>query len=167
MKLQKAPNGLLGALNLKALGAQPDEFAGTLAPTYDVRDHYQSDLLRVQLALTALATGTFVTCNLNVPGGEVWRVRAIHGSLQLASGDTAGAGIITIGIRTANAQRCHIASLLTPALAFGFATSYVCAAQCDIVLPAGAGCQAQFNGQLTIAGASLLECVALVQRFEA
>jgi len=75
--LQKGPDGLLGLLDLKTLGRNPNEFPNTLQGTVECREFY---LLRERRVTSA--NGAFVAINtaigtVTVPNDEVWRVNSI------------------------------------------------------------------------------------------
>lgn len=126
--LQKSPLGLLGALALKTLGRNPDQFSSSVMPTMDVYDQYlaTSELQMVvdttNLTLTGETTKTFT-----VPTGKVWRLIAAGGRTGLNAADVAliMAGVVNLQSPNGAPQRTPIGVFLTPQLgqglrAFGF-----------------------------------------------
>jgi hypothetical protein len=75
--LQKAPDGLLGALDLKTLGRSPFLFPAELQATLEATPYY---LLRnrKQQSVTVTVSGINVTLTAwTVPQDEVWRLKAV------------------------------------------------------------------------------------------
>jgi len=88
--LQKVASGLLGALNLKTLGRNPQTFADELQPQYDATNHYLLDLLtRFGSTTPSAALGVGTTQVVTVPQGEVWAVFNIGAAITttLAAGE--------------------------------------------------------------------------------
>ena len=76
MYLQKAPQGLTGALDLKVTGYQPTSFADYLLGVFDATDNYTAPSLLWTFGTGNVnAQGSGVT--LVVPSGYVWRVRNV------------------------------------------------------------------------------------------
>ena len=87
--LQKGPDGLLGALDLKTLGQNPTEFPATLQGVLECTPYY---LLRNRIV--TVGSGAFVTVNtliagITTPNDEVWRVLAINGTSSRNVADVA------------------------------------------------------------------------------
>lgn len=73
--LQTAPIGLLGALDLKTLGLNPNVFSGTLVPVVDCWDVYLADHLKVVTATGTIGVGSSGgVVNIPVPQGYMWRL---------------------------------------------------------------------------------------------
>jgi len=89
--LQKSPDGVLGALDLKVLGLNPNKFSDTLVPIVDVYDQYLANELATLESPTATITGPAVSADatLTVPNGQAYRVLAIGVYCLLAGGDAA------------------------------------------------------------------------------
>lgn len=77
--LQKAPDGLLEALDVKNFGRTPTELGAAVQLTYDATQHYRQNLLR-QTAESATVTAGGTGATLNVPLGSLWRIRLVSGS---------------------------------------------------------------------------------------
>lgn len=73
--LHKVPAGLLGLLNLKTLGRNPDTFSNVVGGVLDLRSQYGAAL---QLVTQASPGEVAATTNFSqvVPAGEIWRVLA-------------------------------------------------------------------------------------------
>lgn len=87
LPLQKAPQGLLGAFDLKNWGRMPDEFGAQLAPIVDVVDNY---LVQNQFVQSGTNPATAVPGDgvfFDVPAGFVWRVRAMAFRLSALAAD--------------------------------------------------------------------------------
>lgn len=70
MDLQKAPQGLLGAFDLKTLGHSPTAFSAEVRPTVEVLDFYVRPELRFMAqSATIPQGGTGATSTIRVPGG--------------------------------------------------------------------------------------------------
>lgn len=98
--LQKAPLALLGALDLKVLGQNPDTFPPELQAVYDSVEHYLVDKQTVITASgNAQAQGT--EASFTVPFGFAYRMKTLNVALTFANvGDKASDGIsIRGGIR--------------------------------------------------------------------
>jgi hypothetical protein len=88
--LQKAPLGLLGALDLKTLGVNPDVFAGSVLPVVDAWEHYLADQLLVTTASSTIGIGTSgASVSPSVPVGYMWRLLAVGVSAVLNVADAA------------------------------------------------------------------------------
>lgn len=95
MRLQKAPEGLLGALELKTLGQNPNAFGDTVVPFFDVAGFYglPNTLTTSALSSNVVAVASFAAA-ITVPDGEVWRLR--YGGFTLegfTAGDSAWAAL--------------------------------------------------------------------------
>jgi hypothetical protein len=77
MRLQAAPQGLLGALTLKQHGDNPGEFSPELVPVYEARGFYDLPMLLGRVIDTLAATNVGDTAEQRVPPGEVWRVKYV------------------------------------------------------------------------------------------
>lgn len=97
--LHKAPFGILGGLELKVLGRNPDEFGTVLLPNFDAIDQYLVDRLLpvgpvgsiANPAVNALAGDT-------VPTGEVWRVWTVQAQATVLAADKANTYWATINL---------------------------------------------------------------------
>lgn len=90
MDLQKAPQGVLGALSLKVGGRNPPFFSDALVGTAEIFDHY------LELASVSTVTGTMVigadvssSMTLTVPVGKIWRVVGVAIDITFGAADTA------------------------------------------------------------------------------
>lgn len=101
MRLHKAPLGLLGAFDLKALGRQPNEFAETLLPVTDVTDFYlqPNAVVRTAAAATGALGATLV--NLTPAQNEVWRVKGVSIVVARAAADAALSLEFVLGLNRA------------------------------------------------------------------
>jgi hypothetical protein len=83
--LHKVPLGLLGLLNLKTLGSNPNGFGEIVTPTADLRTMYGAPLHET---FEQAGAETFVptTTTMRVPQGEIWRVLAAGYLLNLGTG---------------------------------------------------------------------------------
>lgn len=86
--LQKAPEGLLGALDLKTLGRSPSEFPSSLQAMIECLPFY---LLRnrqmVSIGGAFVAIGVGIGGSHTVPNDEVWRVKSLGFSVSRVVGD--------------------------------------------------------------------------------
>jgi len=103
MNLQKGPDGLLGALDLKTTGQNPQEFPGSLLGTFDCVPFY---LLRNRTFVTGsgpfATVGTIIVMTggvFTVPQAEVWRVKAISAVLLRNVADIALNIELVVGLR--------------------------------------------------------------------
>lgn len=76
--LQKGPDGLLGALDLKTTGQNPNEFDLELKPTFEARPFYLLRNRRVTAASGPFATINTMIASLTVPQDEVWHVNCLQ-----------------------------------------------------------------------------------------
>jgi hypothetical protein len=86
--LQKAPQGVTGALNLKVTGRQPDEFSTVVQPTVETYDQYLQQDVQIQ-RVQGTITGPSVAAALSVgpSAGAMFRVYgfgAFVGPLNIA-----------------------------------------------------------------------------------
>lgn len=89
MRFQTAPLGLLGALDLKAQGINPDEFSRELAPTIDTAAFYLAQGMQISQNATnhaAIIDGEKQV--LTVPAGVCWWLWSVSGAVAFAAGDT-------------------------------------------------------------------------------
>ena len=96
--LQKAPRGLLGALNLKQLGINPTELAADLRATYDATDLYNADL-RAEVANSGInlaAAGDRNNLVITFTNSQAFLMTGIFAGVQCAVGD---AGLYVLGYR--------------------------------------------------------------------
>lgn len=98
--IQVIPPGLMGFLQLKNQGTNPEDFPGVLQPVMELRDWYLQ--ARSQNFLNAAATTTFTTGigtsgfttgagNIIVPDQEWWFVHQYSLTAGLVAGDTLNA----------------------------------------------------------------------------
>jgi hypothetical protein len=94
--LQKSPSGILGALELKVLGANPAKFGEVLVPIIDAYDQYLADtLLPKTIGPTAAAAGNNQFTQLfTPPAGHAWRLIAAGGYFVA---DPADAAVVASG----------------------------------------------------------------------
>lgn len=114
--LQKAPLALLGALDLKQLGHNPEELEGAVQPTYETTEHYLvSNQTIVTASANAQIAGTEVS--FTVPNGSAFRVKTVNVAITLpATTNKARDGIsIRGGIRMPDGTGCVLCSLAFPA----------------------------------------------------
>lgn len=96
MKLMKAPQGLMGAFELKVAGQNPQEFGNTLLPVTDMTDFYLLLNVKEQVDDSQAVTAPGVTAAsiFTVPNGKLWRLLNYCSSITLAAGDAALTGIM-------------------------------------------------------------------------
>lgn len=98
--LQAAPQGLLGAFNLKTLGDNPSIFGGSVQPVVEAMGFYGLPKRSFQLATGNLQNpGDILT--LTVPAGQVWRVLAASGRAVIGALDVSGF-VAMLGTRPTN-----------------------------------------------------------------
>lgn len=130
--LAKAPDGLLGALDLKTLGRNPGFFGDKLDPSFETLDFYllrnricvgftsafvavNTSLVMVPAAGTpaGYVVGGFVT----VPQQEVWRVKTIALQMTRAAADAALLLECDVFIRRpSNSQNVDVFTAMFPAV---------------------------------------------------
>lgn len=76
--LQKGPDGLLGALDLKTTGKNPNEFPNSLQAVLECRQFYLLRNRRVIAASGAFATINTMIASITVPQDEVWHVNSLQ-----------------------------------------------------------------------------------------
>lgn len=97
--LHKAPTGILGSLELKVLGKNPDRFSAELAPVADFLDNYIVDRLAPIAPIATLTNpATSVLCGQSVATGEVWRVLTIQAQATVLAADAANTYWATINL---------------------------------------------------------------------
>lgn len=89
MRLQKAPRGLLGSLDLKTDGVNPTGFADDIRGSFDVADYYGLPNLQ-PIVVTGTLTNLGDTISITVPANEVWRVHTLGLRITLTAGDAFG-----------------------------------------------------------------------------
>ena len=72
--INRLPNGLLGYLGLKTLGANPRTLGDVVAPTWDLSELYLADGAKHESATGVIGTGTNIAHT--APNGFVWVVHA-------------------------------------------------------------------------------------------
>lgn len=77
MQLHKLPDGLLGALNLKTTGQNPNQLSDAISGTLDLIDWYLRDFLTMPAPVGGNMTNPGDGIVLTVPGGVMWRVLSI------------------------------------------------------------------------------------------
>lgn len=76
--LQKAPDGLLEALDLKNAGRTPGGVEESLRITYDGTGHYRNNLMRVTYASGTITAGNLAGPTITVPQSSLWRIRSVQ-----------------------------------------------------------------------------------------
>lgn len=102
--LHKPPLGIMGGLDLKAFGQNPNELGSTVAPILDLMDHYAAANLRRFGTTLTNAGGSGVTNQntaLTVPQGQNWRVLAASISTAVPAADAANVLRGGIGVTAA------------------------------------------------------------------
>lgn len=155
--LQKVPPALLGALDMKALGLNPSALGDTVGPVVELLDHYVQNFTAVELAQQAVQT-TGQQATLNVPQGELWRVRAVSAIMIIAAGITVDSDYVGIspGINLSNsfgAVRLGQTNLAAPSGALTEPLALCCGLTCDrpFLLRSGNQITGQFFGELDTA----------------
>lgn len=98
--IQAQPAGLLGFLQLKNAGRNPEQLSETLLPTMDLVQWYLESDVRLNTGATAaLASGTLgqqltTTTTQVVPSNEQWILRGISIGADLVAGDAISAAPI-------------------------------------------------------------------------
>lgn len=88
--LHKAARGVLGTLEQKVLGANPDLFGRELVPVFDARDHYLTDLLAPIGPIATIANPAVNgIASESVPTGEIWNVVSVHAQATVLAADKA------------------------------------------------------------------------------
>lgn len=87
--LQKTGVGLLGALNLKTLGRQPNAFNDMVQPAFEVEEYYLLDLQSFANATAAAVSAVNSKATMTVPTSEIWRVISVGGAASAFSGAVA------------------------------------------------------------------------------
>lgn len=168
MRLQKAPNGLLGAFDMKVEGVNPSNFAEIIAPTYDVADHYLALNQQVQRVQTTIANpATFGSATLRVPQGSAWFVLATSFAAVL---DAADAALTTItDVRVSSDPLNTVIALIPPSepMARGGASNRACKAAAyygrKLYLPSGWGLLGTVQLSAAPAVSFVYDFAALVQ----
>lgn len=108
--LQKAPTGLLEALDLKTLagGKNPDAFCNELTPNFDVRQYYLQNLLGQANAAATITAGNIAGATLTVPANSLWRLRNVAGGFTSTVANTPLAGHIELRIPQLGAAVDHV-----------------------------------------------------------
>lgn len=97
--LHKAGRGILGTLEQKVLGQNPDAFGQELVPQFDARDHYLTDLLApIGPAGTITNPATSALAGQVVPQGEIWELVSVHAEATVLAADAANTYWATINI---------------------------------------------------------------------
>lgn len=94
--LQKSPDGLLEALDLKSSGRTPGGVDESVQIGYDGTGHYRNNLMRVTFASAIITAGNLAGPTITVPVGSLWRIR----SVQLF--------MIDVGAATSKAMWVHL-----------------------------------------------------------
>ncbi len=89
--LHLSPQALLGALQLKVQGQNPNEFGATVTPIIDVYDQYLTDRVFVSNVAANVATPLTTGAVITAPTlqTETWRILGIGCYALLAAGDAA------------------------------------------------------------------------------
>lgn len=132
--INRAPQGLLGLLDLKTQGDNPAQLAAFVQATLELRDFYALQTratLSQASTLTGLGITTGVFPNLLVPQGELWLVSALTCQLSappLGAGETTR---LVVGYLTNDTGRFIALGDSSPTLApgedlgVGFAGTYL------------------------------------------
>ena len=159
-KLQTAPIGLLGALNMKVGGENPDLFGGRVTPSVDVLDNYLLDKEAVQGASVALAIGaTNGVVPLAAPAGFIWRVLATSAILVVNAADVAINANVSIEVLPAGSPAaCQVSNQPFVGLQLT-QRHHGWYADRALLLPPGWSMQARVNltAALTVAGTLVVE----------
>jgi hypothetical protein len=99
--LQKGPDGLLGALDLKTTGANPSQFPEHLQAVVECTPYYLLRNRFLASATAAFAAINVTIASLTVPQDEVWRVKALGITLSRVVGDAALVIDATLNLRRA------------------------------------------------------------------
>ena len=104
----------MGALELKVLGRNADEFATELRPVFDSTDNYTAELL-VPVAPIGTITNpaTSALAGEVVPAGEIWRVRSVHVQAAVLAADAAKTYSGTINLTPPSAAVLHVLAVGT------------------------------------------------------
>ncbi|HET8777485.1 MAG TPA: hypothetical protein VFN76_07475 [Candidatus Limnocylindria bacterium] len=86
MRLQKAPLGLLGLLELKTQGENPNEFSDTVSPVIEASDFYAAPALTIVEA-TGNVTNKGDILEIVVPNNTAYRLRTLSMGVALAAGE--------------------------------------------------------------------------------
>lgn len=114
--LHKAPDGLLGAFDLKTLGHRPDRFAEAIQGTTDVTDFYFRDLQTIPPAVAGNMTNPGDGIVMTVPAGVVWRMFSIGIAIFTDAADVAIAPYGRFDLRTeTGATLVYLAPVAMPA----------------------------------------------------
>ncbi|HJS32393.1 MAG TPA: hypothetical protein VJ924_10375 [Alphaproteobacteria bacterium] len=100
--LQKAPDGLLGALDLKTLGRSPSQFPDALQAVFEAQEFYLLGLRRITSIGGAFAAIGATIGGITVPQNEVWRVNAIAIAVTRAAADAALNIEVQVALRRAS-----------------------------------------------------------------
>lgn len=103
--LQTSPQGLLGALDQKTDGRNPNAFDLTLHPNYVANEHYYLPRRNVSTD-SGVATGAVgaTLSTQTVPNNEVWRVKGASILLARAVGDIALTLEFVLNVRRPNSN---------------------------------------------------------------
>jgi hypothetical protein len=77
VRLQQSPTGLIGLLNLKATGQNPDEFSGVVTPVIEASQYYAQRVRQIYRAEIVTDGPGPSYAALGPPQGEAWLVSAI------------------------------------------------------------------------------------------
>jgi hypothetical protein len=94
--LQKAPLGLLGLLDLKTLGRNPDGFNNTVVATIEASDMYGAPNAQI-LTASGNLQNVGDTLSLTVPSSTAYRVRSFAGAVTTIATENAG---LALGFQT-------------------------------------------------------------------
>jgi hypothetical protein len=157
-RLQTAPLGLLGALEMKVGGDNPSEFGALLQPTFEGAAFYLSKGMQIAQVATnhaTIADGDLDT--LPVPDGEAWWLWSVSGAIALAAGDSFDdAWQLYVGYQYPSAGGINLAINIGPPAPTGALTAGVslrAGGWCPrpILLPPGSALIVRTCGSATIA----------------
>ena len=138
MLLQKAPLGLLGALELKVLGKNPDQLADALVATYDAEDFYGLPNAQI-LTATGNLTSTGDLLQITVPSNQVYRVHTLAMRISINAGDKVG-GILGVQVNAnSTIAAIHADNGSIIGIAAAFSGNWACATRLERPLLLGPG----------------------------
>ena len=170
MRFSKSPFGLLGALDLKALGQNPETFGDTIAPVLELAPFYFPPVVRqfVQNIAGPITAGTSVA--LTVPANEAWLVYLAGGTIPLLTADAiTDAGGLYIAYQ-ANPSAAAIQLGTGPIYPTGVAVN-AWAAQVAVsfprpwIMPPGSSLLLRNSARINVAAPAPVQCNALVYPF--
>ena len=150
--LQKSPLGLLGALDLKTLGHNPDAFGGLVAPVTEALSFYS-----VNFRADRRITGSTFPLSLTVPTGQLWRVWNVSAVIDL-SGATITPAVVRASIgwlNTGTGFTYQIADLRIPTTSVLATDELFVERQFEIPFLAQPGAVLALNSNLAVSAGSI------------